>query len=224
MLITAKAWDAFEKNMEDVDRLVAVHQLLVGPTRGRKHGVEVLNKSALMLITAYWEAFCEDFCIEAFDFLLAHTTQPRDFPVDVRIIVGRELKADKDERRLWGLAGDGWKHVLKSYRDEVLKRWVDRLNTPKARHVDDLFKRTIGIVQVSAAWKWPGMSRANARKRLDHWIELRGAIAHRGKAAKSIVKDTVTQYRSHVNRIVEHTTVSVARYVARRTGARSLFR
>jgi hypothetical protein len=55
----------FDENCEDVERLLTIHQDLAGNTPGRKYGVEVLNKSAIVLICAYWEAYNEDILHEA---------------------------------------------------------------------------------------------------------------------------------------------------------------
>ena len=62
---------AFEKNVEDdIQRLWEIHEEVAGPGRGRKHGVEVLNRAALVFISASWEAYVEDLAIEAHAILL----------------------------------------------------------------------------------------------------------------------------------------------------------
>ena len=40
--------------------MIEIHVLLGGSGQGRKYQLEVLNKSAVVLITAIWEAYCED--------------------------------------------------------------------------------------------------------------------------------------------------------------------
>lgn len=112
MKIISRAWGAFNENMKDVDRLLAIHGDITGDTPGRRYGVEVLNKSAVMLITSCWEAFCEDLSRGAVGFLLSKVEQASEFPSDVRWRIARRLQSDKDERRLWGLAGDGWKQEI----------------------------------------------------------------------------------------------------------------
>ena len=49
------------ENMREVNRLLEIHWELTGGQPGRRHGVEVLNKSAIVLITACWESLVEDF-------------------------------------------------------------------------------------------------------------------------------------------------------------------
>src|SRR4051812_72765 len=47
-------------NMRETQRLMEIHTEVAGGGPGRKHDVEVLNKSAIVLSVACWEAFVED--------------------------------------------------------------------------------------------------------------------------------------------------------------------
>lgn len=47
-----------------------------GTARGRRFDLEVLNKSAIVLITSYWEAYCEDIAAEALDHAQAEDQMP----------------------------------------------------------------------------------------------------------------------------------------------------
>ena len=60
----SEARKAFDANVADVDRLLALHSTAGGAGQGRRYGLEVLNKSAIVLVTAYWEAYCEDIAAE----------------------------------------------------------------------------------------------------------------------------------------------------------------
>ncbi len=62
----------FRANLADVIRLIQIHRDLSGSERGRRVGVECLNKSAIVLILASWEAFVEDLAESAFDCMLAN--------------------------------------------------------------------------------------------------------------------------------------------------------
>ncbi len=209
MLIKSVSWGAFKENLSDVDRLTEIHADISGDTPGRKYGVEVLNKSAIVLITACWEVFCEDLCREAFDFMLRHVKTPGGVPADVRWKLGRVLREDKDERRVWSLAGEGWKAELRSYGGKLLSDF----HTPTSRKVDELFKSVLGLKRVSDSWSWAGMSIASARMKLDKLIKVRGSLAHRARAAQTVRKRTVVDYTSHVSRLVERTTLETAHYL-----------
>ncbi|WP_407306138.1 HEPN domain-containing protein [Desulfosporosinus sp. SB140] len=105
------AMKAFWSNRADIFRLLQIHSDVGGIKQGRRFGLEVLNKSAVVLITACWEAFVEDLAIEAFDHMLGHCQQYSQFPDGVRRIAGKTLRSSLDERKIWELAGDGWKQA-----------------------------------------------------------------------------------------------------------------
>ena len=46
----SNAYKAFQKNMEDIERLLELHTQEGGSEPGRRYGLEVLNKSAIVLI------------------------------------------------------------------------------------------------------------------------------------------------------------------------------
>ena len=54
----SKARVNFEANAADVSRLLEIHKYFGGDAKGRRFRLEVLNKSAIVLITAIWEAYC----------------------------------------------------------------------------------------------------------------------------------------------------------------------
>ena len=63
--MASKARVQFEKNKADVDNLLLFHKETGGDEPGRRDKrLEVLNKSAIVLITAVWEAYCEDLAAE----------------------------------------------------------------------------------------------------------------------------------------------------------------
>jgi hypothetical protein len=49
----SKAKVALDENLGDVERLLELHQEKGGGARGRRYGLEVLNKAAIVLITSY---------------------------------------------------------------------------------------------------------------------------------------------------------------------------
>jgi hypothetical protein len=62
------------------------------------------------------------------------------------------------------------------------------------------------------------MSAAKARAKLDKYVSLRGAIAHRGVVASSVKKAQVTDYFRHVKRLVGKTGGRVYSHVKSATG------
>jgi len=154
----------YRSNHAEVIRLIEIHTQLGGATPGRKHKMEVLNKSGIVLLVACWEAYVEDLVATAFDRMLTAATSPNVFPDSVLTLSTKELKKSLDDREIWKLSGDGWKSVLKTHRDHVFKRHVGNFNTPKADQIDGLFLSLLGLKTLSNGWKWQGMGVRRQRK------------------------------------------------------------
>jgi hypothetical protein len=196
---------SFEENRQDVERLMKIHEDLTGGTPGRKRGVEVLNKSAIVLMCAVWEAYCEDLAAEAVEHLVKHANGPTQLPKGLLKLIATELKADKNELAVWGLAGTGWRKTLRVRLASITARRNRTLNTPKANNIDLLFTEAVGLPDVSKSWRWHTVSVSKARAKLDEYVELRGSIAHRAKAADAIKKSHVSGFIAHAERLVNAT-------------------
>src|SRR5450759_106828 len=103
----------FEISSEEVAQLTDIHEQISGKERGRRH-LEVLNKSAIVLLCAIWEAYCEDVADEALRHLLAHLRDHNDLPEGRRRRIAKEQKEDKHELSPWKVAGTGWKAHLRT--------------------------------------------------------------------------------------------------------------
>jgi len=205
-------------NMTEVDRLLAIHGQITGTSRGRRHRVEVLNKSGIVLITACWESCVEDLAIQAFDFLLKQATSPDNFPRKIRVLASRQLKEASDPTRVWELAGDGWRKVLAEYRKSILDKFVGSLNTPRSDNIDKLFADLLDIRQISSSWTWGKRSATRNKKTLDGFIKLRGDIAHRVSTSKSVTKAKVRDYRDFAFCIAVKTSNLVKEEMKKKTG------
>ena len=128
--------------------------------------------------------------------------------------MGRVIRKDNDERRVWALAGDGWREELETYGALLLQR----LNTPMSRQIDELFRCALGMKRISDSWHWQRMSRNRARSKLDAFIDLRNSLAHRSKAKRTVRKDTVLDYETHVLSLVRHSTFAVAGHLRETLG------
>lgn len=119
----------FNDNCDDI-RLLGIHEELTGTAPGRRYGTEVLNKSAIVLLTAFWEAYCEDLAAEALNHLVAHASDAQALPKELRKLVARELKDHKNDLEIWKLSGEGWRQVLTRRLETLQQRRNMALNTP----------------------------------------------------------------------------------------------
>lgn len=190
-------WDS----RDEVKRLLDIHKQIAGTTPGFKADVEVLNKSAIVLLVACWEAFVEDLATNAFDLMLLHANNPKVFPNGVLTLASRDLRADKDERKVWELAGSGWKKILTKHKSKVLEKYIGTFNTPRAENIDRLFSDLIGLPNLSHEWHWRSKSPENAKQTLSDLITLRGSIAHRVATSSSVHKSSVEKAIKFIHRV-----------------------
>jgi hypothetical protein len=204
--VASAARKAFDKNCLDIQRLLDIHARLTGTAPGRRSDVEVLNKSAIVLITAFWEAYCEDLAAEALRHLITAGKDASCVPVDLRKQVVKEFKQPgANELAAWNLADNGWRTLLQARLTTLQAARNRNLNTPKTAEINQLFLRATGEPEVSRAWYWTSMTRERAAQKLDDYVTLRGEVAHRGAAAAGVQKPVVEAYYNHVRRLVSKT-------------------
>lgn len=209
-----------ESNAAEVARLVDIHVQLVGQSPGRKYHVEVLNKSAIVLLVACWEYYVESLATNAFDTMFRSAKEPSVFPNKVLSIAGSQLRSDKNEIAIWKLAGKGWKGVLSSHREALLDKYVGRLNTPKPDQINTLFETLIGLKTLTHSWSYPGMSTERCEAKLCELVELRGDIAHKVTTEASVHKSKVIDYTYFIKKLAGISSNQVGEYVRSRTGRR----
>ncbi len=129
--MASSARKAFDKNREDVDRLMEIHLSLAGDRPGRKYQAEVLNKASIVLLTAFWEAYCEDVAAEGLKFIVDNAIDTAALPKELRKQVAKELSGDLDELAVWKLSGEGWRPVLEQRLADLQTERNRKLNTPK---------------------------------------------------------------------------------------------
>jgi hypothetical protein len=131
--------------------------------------------------------------------------KPLSFSKEVTKIVGASLKAERDERKIWALAGDGWKKILIEHRNKT----IESFHNPNSRSVDGFFLRALGMSGIQQSWHWAGMSVQRAKEKLDKIVNVRGTIAHRVTHVAPIRLNKVRSYQGHIRRLVQHTDLEV---------------
>ncbi|WP_131812631.1 HEPN domain-containing protein [Mycolicibacterium peregrinum] len=119
--MASQSRQSFDKNSADIERLLAIHGDITGSARGRRYGVEVLNKAAVVLITAIWEAYCEDIAAEGLRSIVENAPSAVKLPKELQKTVASELKKEDHDLAIWNLAGEGWRQVLRDRLDRILK-------------------------------------------------------------------------------------------------------
>lgn len=212
MSSTAKI--AYDANHTDTEQLWEIHNNYKGPDQGR----HVLNKAAVIFITATWESFVEDLAMEAFDFMLANVATYDKVPVKVRAFATQSIFDQKDSRKVWELADNGWRTVLTAHREATRQNWLGSFNTPKWGNVDKLYDSLLGITSVSAGWYWQNMAVDTARTKLDEYIRIRGNIAHRVSHDETVYRSWGSDYSNHIQRLVRNTEDTVKEHLHTITG------
>ena len=192
---------AFQESLKDVDRLMSIHSDLTGTGPGRRHDVDVLNRSGILFACAAFEAFVETLAVDAFTAIVAQASEPGKLPKPMRQAIAKRMRDDPHELKIWDLAGDGWKVVCQQYKTEVLKKYVGPFNTPKAGNIDSLISELIGFPKLSSWWKWTGMTSVKAVSELASFVELRGTIAHGQKPAPKVSKAMVERHTAFLAKL-----------------------
>jgi len=215
----SKARIAFSENAQDIKRLLELHQETGGIAPGRRYGLEVLNKSAIVLITAFWEAYCEDIAAEGLIHIVRHASSADELPKEIKQVIAKEIKADPHELAVWSVSDKGWRKVLQDRLQRLQELRDRKLNTPRAENIDQLFMSALGISSISSSWKWAKkMTVERAKKKLDKYVTLRGGIAHPGKAVKSVTNAHVEDYFNFIEKLAAKTGGAVNKQVKKVTG------
>lgn len=203
-----------QANLQEVELLVAAHHLLGGPGPGRKRNVEVLSKSAIVLVVACWEAYVEDLASPALKFQIENAKDHTKISKQVLDRVGTKYSGVN----AWALAGDGWRKALQANLSEVLAKTTGALNTPKSVQVDELFLKTLGVPKMSNNWTWRGRTITRAVAALDSLVTLRGSIAHRVQHSGSVRKRHVTDAIQLISMLSAKSSNTVRTHVHRQIG------
>jgi len=181
--------ERLRSNVAEVKRLVAIHGQLTGIGPGRRHDVQVLNKSAVLLVVASWESFIEALILSSAQFLSENAETIADIPDKTKLCISNRLKRENHDNAIWALAGLGWKEqILAEAKDRT-----SRLHTPKATNIDELFMSIIGLPKLSSHWHWPGAKHENVSARLSMLLDLRHEIAHGVETSRSVTKKYVEE-------------------------------
>lgn len=214
----SKARTAFDKNIEDINKLLDLHAAEGGDQPGRRYGLEVLNKSAIVLITSFWESYCEDIAEEALEVIVQHAPNADALPKEIKKVIAKALKEDKNDLAVWAISDDKWRDVLRNNFVALKTERNKTFATPKSFNVNALFESALGLSNMSSNWKWTRMTTIQATKKLNDFVSMRGDIAHRGSSTSTVKKSEVVAYLTHVKMLAAKTGGVVKKHVKIITG------
>lgn len=212
---------SLEKNLVEVDRLFQIHREIGGSDPGRRHqGLEVINKSAIVLTCAYWEAFIEELCIEAAGCLVKQIKKPDKVPQALRVSCARYLNT-KEAGEFWKVAVSDWKKIViqnAEFRAQGKRDGDYGFTTPSVENIKNLFEHTLALEDVTRSWSWQGQSRENAEEKLGQFIELRSKIVHGVSPPNSVHLQYAEQQRDFIRNLGLATDVVVKLHLHGITG------
>ncbi len=177
--------------MKDVNRIIESHATLAGGAPGKK-GLGHLTRGGVLLLCAAWELYLEEVLSEAVDFACGKAAAPDDLPKEVKKAIAAYVVGSQHELKALAMAGDGWKAVYK----EAAQIKIDAVNTPKPGVIDPIFKKFLGVNQLSSCWHY-------GEQVIKDFVTARGDIAHRGGDAGYVTIGKLRdEYRPQIERTV----------------------
>ncbi len=163
-------------------RLIDIHDRFTKQQRGRpSDDLDALKRGALILTVTAWESFVEATVSEIFNARLQRASAPSDiqstfnFAANDWLAPNTHTRLTPPELQKW--TGHEWKERIRDSFNEYLRHF----NTPNTKNVRTLFKRYVGIDDITRNWSWSGTPQSAARERLDRLIHERGDAVHRAK-------------------------------------------
>lgn len=148
----------------------------------------------ILFTCASFEAFIEDLATRTFDYLILKSMIHTALPKAILKPIAEALRTDKNELKVWDLAGNGWHSVVEQHKQKVIQKYIRPFNTPKPHNIESLLKDLTGFPETYPVWQWKGMSATVSKEKLKAFVELRGALAHGSKPATPVLKKDVIGY------------------------------
>lgn len=211
----------FDESAKDVHQLLGVSRmakmLWKDDPEDFPTGLDVLLRSAVVLMVSSWEAYIEDICSEALEHLVTHATDASALPKSVKQQIAFELKSSKNESDIWKIADGGWKELLRS-RLASMKEGRDRgFNSPKSQQTSDFFKNAIGIDDIQKSWTIDLLEPKDSSRKLDALVALRGEIAHRGRIKEKLDIEFVSNHLKFLKKLASKTDEAISSHLKKAT-------
>jgi hypothetical protein len=217
-----------QARIKDAERLIEIHEECTGRTRGRRHGYDALNRSAVTLSVTAWEAFVEDLVEYGSAQIGRRLRSLNSVPDRVRDPFIRYLHEQYNLDRFDGqtkdliskVAGSGWRLLYIEY----VRNRINSLNTPNYKNCRKLVASTVGLEDFGANWggsRWPSEKYIS---KLDNTLDIRHKIAHGRLDIKTVGKGAARDSISLVRQLATWSESAVFSHVQTLTNDPSLSR
>ncbi|MBS0255578.1 MAG: hypothetical protein JSS36_10350 [Proteobacteria bacterium] len=203
--------------MADSEQLLEIHAALTGDGRGRRYDVDALNRGAVILSVAAWEAFVEDLALYSARRLSLGLSGARKIPDVVKEPFLAWLHASTDFKNptpavreaMWSLTGQGWRQVFRKFAEDRVKNF----STPSPNDTKKLFRCLIGIDDITGSWGYQRWGSDVYRTRLDATLLLRHRIAHGAIGTETVGKTNARSAIRLVSVLSERTSAAVTNHL-----------
>ena len=217
---------SFDDNSKDIKRLLNVWSEFEGlakevPKEGDATEIPatriVFLKSIIVLLISYWEAYLEDIAGEALKHIIQNVKDSNELPKELKKAITKELEKEPDELAVWKLCGDNWRNLCLDRFQTLTEQRNRNFNSPKSYLTNEFIQKSIGLENITKKWKTDMLDSEQCNKKLDDLIELRGAIAHRGKVTRTLTMKSVTEDVEFIKKLVASTGGAINSFVKKIT-------
>ena len=200
------------KMLVEVDHLIQSHTKLNHTGYGRR-GLGHITRSAVLMLCASWELYIEELVVESVKIIKDRITLPKYLPKSVQKELSNLVKNAKHELKPLELAGDGWESLYLNHANNL----VGMLNTPKSAQINVLYKKLIGVPDISEKWTL-------GEQFINDFVSARGDIAHRGRDSTYVKIRKLINYRIQIIQTIIETDNYLADYICEIAGGNSPWR
>lgn len=170
-----KTFEIFESSLQDIQLLLD----FVNSPQGEMNKL-IIFRSVVVLMVAAWEQFIEQLAQKSVSTLTNRIRDSRPLPEEVKqnvasyAVIENRSNLREFSNSVWSLSDKGWKKIY----NEFCLDATTKLNTASSENIKLLYKKILGIRDITSNWSFEKLSTEDCVKKLDNLIELRHDIAH----------------------------------------------